>query len=282
LPVEIRVQILSMLCKGSSMRSVSRITGVSINSVSKLLIDAGLACAAFHDVMVRNVAAKAVQRDEIWSFNYAKKKNVKSAKSAPEMAGDIWTWTAIDPDSKLIVTWHVGDRSADTGTSFMSDLKGRLSNKVRLSTDGHRAYQTAVKEVDLDADYDFPGPGRYTPPQCIGSIKQTIQGNPNPDLINTSVAERQNLTMRMSMRHFTRLTNAFSKKLENHCHALALYFYFYNFCRVHKTTGVTPGVGAGLTNRIHKMADIIAAMDVDQAPGARGRYKKQEPTKISN
>jgi IS1 family transposase len=290
LPLETRVQILSMLCEGSSMRSVSRVTGVSINTVSKLLVDAGQACAAFHDAMVRNVSAKAVQCDEIWSFNYAKKKNVKFAKAAPEGAGDVWTWTAIDADSKLIVTWHVGDRSAETGISFMGDLKGRLKNKVQLSTDGHKAYLTAVSEVDFDADYamlikifaaDYAGAGRYSPPTCIGSIKQTIQGNPNPDLINTSFAERQNLTMRMSMRRFTRLTNAFSKKFENHCHALALYFYFYNFCRVHKTTGVTPAVGAGLTNRIHKMADMIAAIDADQAPGARGPYKKQN-AEISN
>jgi IS1 family transposase len=270
LPLETRVQILSMLCEGSSMRSVSRVTGVSINTVSKLLVDAGLACAAFHDKTVRAVPAKAIQCDEIWSFSYAKKKNVKFAKAAPEGAGDVWTWTGIDADSKLIVSWHVGDRSQDTGISFMGDLKARFKNRVQLTTDGHKAYLKAVSEVDLDADYamlvkifanDYAGPGRYSPPKCIGSIKQTIQGNPDPDLINTSFAERQNLTMRMSMRRFTRLTNAFSKKFENHCHALALYFVFYNFCRVHKTTGVTPAMASGLVETVMNMTDVARMID---------------------
>jgi IS1 family transposase len=292
LPLETRVQILSMLCEGSSMRSVSRITGVSINTVSKLLIDAGLACAAFHDAMVRGVAAKAVQCDEIWSFSYAKNKNVKFAKAAPEGAGDVWTWTAIDADSKLIVSWHVGDRSQHTGISFMGDLKARLTNRVQLTTDGHKAYLKAVAEVDFDADYamlvkifatDYAGAGRYSPPKCIGAIKQTIMGNPDPDLINTSFAERQNLTMRMSMRRFTRLTNAFSKKFENHCHALALYFVFYNFCRVHKTLGATPAMAAGLVDRVMHMTDVVGMIDAEAAkvPMVRGTYKKQN-AEISN
>jgi IS1 family transposase len=292
LSLEKRVQILSMLCEGSSMRSISRVCGVSINTVTKLLIDAGTVCAAFHDERVRNVAATKVQCDEIWSFSYAKAKNVRFAKSAPESAGDVWTWTAIDADSKLIVSWHVGDRSADTGTSFMGDLKARLKNKVQLTTDGHKAYLKAVSEVDFDADYamlikifatDYAGPARYSPPKCIGTETQIIKGDPDRSYINTSFAERQNLTMRMSMRRFTRLTNAFSKKFENHCHALALYFYWYNFCRVHKTLGVTPAVGAGITNRIHKMEDIVAVIDADRAPGVRGPYKKRtDEAQISN
>ena len=153
LPPETRALILTMLCEGSSMRSVSRVCGVSINTVTKLLVDAGTACAAFHDEKVRSVAAKAVQCDEIWAFSYAKKKNVKFAKSAPEGAGDVWTWTAIDADSKLIVSWHVGDRSQHTGIAFMGDLKGRLANRVQLTTDGHKAYLKAVEVVDFDADY---------------------------------------------------------------------------------------------------------------------------------
>ena len=273
LPLETRVQILTMLCEGSSMRSISRVCDVSINTVTKLLVDAGAACAAFHDEKVRNVAAKAVQCDEIWAFSYAKKKNVKFAKSAPEGAGDVWTWTAIDADSKLIVSWHVGDRSQYTGISFMGDLKGRLANRVQLTTDGHKAYLKAVEVVDFDADYamlnkifatDAPGPGRYSPPKCIGAIKQPIQGNPDPALINTSFAERQNLTMRMAMRRFTRLTNGFSKKFENHCHALALYFFWYNWVRNHKTLGVTPAMGAGLIQTPLKFTDLLTAMDADE------------------
>ncbi len=274
LPMEKRVQILTMLVEGSSMRSVSRVSGVSINTVTKLLVDAGYACAAFHDEKVRGVKAKAIQCDEIWSFSYAKNKNVKFAKNAPESAGDVWTWTAIDADSKLIVSWHVGDRSQHTGISFMGDLKARLANRVQLTTDGHKAYLKAVDAVDFDADYamlnkifatDFsPGPGRYSPPRCIGAIKNPIMGNPDPALVNTSFAERQNLTMRMAMRRFTRLTNAFSKKFENHCHALALYFFWYNWVRNHKTLGVTPAMAGGLIQTPLKFTDLLTAMDADE------------------
>ena len=273
LPLEKRVQILSLLVEGSSMRSVSRVCGVSINTVTKLLIDAGRMCAAFHDQKVRSVKAKAVQCDEIWSFAYAKQKNVRFAKAAPEGAGDIWTWTAIDADSKLIVSWHVGDRSQHTGISFMGDLKARLANRVQLTTDGHRAYLRAVEEVDFDADYamlnkifatDYEGVGRYSPPKCIGAIKNPIMGNPDPVLVNTSFAERQNLTMRMAMRRFTRLTNAFSKKFENHCHSLALYFFWYNWVRNHKSLGVTPAMAAGLSQTPLKFTDLLTAMDTDE------------------
>jgi IS1 family transposase len=278
LPIETRVQILSMLCEGSSMGSVSRITGVSFNTVVKLLIDAGHACAAFHDVTVRGITAKSIQADEIWSFSYAKQKNVKFAKAALEGAGDVWTWTAIDADSKLIVSWHVGDRSQHTGIAFMGDLKARLANRVQLTTDGHKAYLKAVAVVDFDADYamlnkifatDYAGAGRYSPPKCIGAIKNPIMGNPDPDLINTSFAERQNLT------------NAFSKKFENHCHALALYFVFYNFCRFHKTLGATPAMAAGLVDKVLKMTDVVALIDAREVPAVRGPYKKQN-AEISN
>ena len=290
LPIETRVQILSMLCEGSSMGSVSRITGVSFNTVVKLLIDAGHACAAFHDVTVRGITAKSIQADEIWSFSYAKKKNVKFAKAALEGAGDVWTWTAIDADSKLIVSWHVGDRSQHTGIAFMGDLKARLANRVQLTTDGHKAYLKAVSVVDFDADYamlnkifatDYAGAGRYSPPKCIGAIKNPIMGNPDPDLINTSFAECKNLTMRMSTHRFTRLTNAFSKKFENHCHALALYFVFYNFCRFHKTLGATPAMAAGLVDKVLKMTDVVALIDAREVPAVRGPYKKQN-AEISN
>ncbi len=291
LPLQTRVQILTMLCEGSSMRSISRITGVSINTVTKLLVDAGMACAAFHDATVRNVPAVRVQCDEIWSFAYAKNKNVKFAKAAPEAAGDVWTWTALDADSKLIVSWHVGDRSQHTGISFMADLKARLANRVQLTTDGHKAYLKAVAEVDFDADYamlnkifatDYAGPGRYSPPKCIGAVKEAIMGNPDPQHVSTSFVERQNLTMRMSMRRFTRLTNAFSKKFENHCHALALYFFFYNFCRVHKTLGATPAMASGLVDHVMKMEDAVALIDTRVPNQVRGPYKRRSPEEISN
>jgi IS1 family transposase len=292
LPLEASVQILSMLCEGSCMRSISRITEVSINTVSKLLVDAGMACADFHDATVRGIAAKAVQCDEIWSFSCAKQKNVGFAKAAPEAAGDVWTRTAIDADSKLIVSWHAGDRSTYTGTSFMCDLNARLANRVQLTTDGHKAYLKAVAEVDFDADYamlnkifatDYAGAGPSSSAKRIGAIKNPIMGNPDQALINTSFAERQNLTMRMSMRRFSRLTNAFSKKLANHCHALALYFVFYNFCRVHKTLGVTPAMASGLVDTIMHMRDIVRLIDMaNPVPAVRGLYKKREITKNSN
>jgi IS1 family transposase len=285
LPLEKRVQILTMLVEGSSMRSISRVCDVSINTVTKLLVNAGRVCAEFHDGGVRKVAAKRVQCDEIWSFSYVKNANLKQAKSAPDGAGDIWTWTAIDADSKLIISWHVGDRSANTGLEFMSDLRARLANRVQLTTDGHKAYLTAVDKLDMDADYamlikifgaDYSSPGRYSPPQCIGTHAQTIRGNPDPDYINTSFAERQNLTMRMSMRRFTRLTNAFSKKFENHCHALALYFFWYNWTRQHKAHRLSPAMAAGLTSKLWSMTDLASMVeDAQPKPGKRGPYKKQ-------
>jgi IS1 family transposase len=292
LPLATRVQILTMLVEGSSMRSISRVCDVSINTVAKLLVDSGNACAAFHDDMVRDVKAERVQCDEIWSFNYAKAKNVKHAKAAPEGSGDVWTWTGIDADSKLIISWHVGDRSRHTGTSFMGDLKARVANRIQLTTDGHRAYLRAVAEVDLDADYAMLNkifapdhePGRYSPPQCIGAVKQVIKGDPDPKHISTSFAERQNLTMRMSMRRFTRLTNAFSKKFENHCHALALYFVWYNFCRVHKTLAVTPAMAAEIAPVVLSMANVVTMIDEREGPAKkRGPYKKRgDAAEISN
>ena len=268
------------------MRSISRVCDVSINTVTKLLVDAGQACMAFHDEKVRKVACDSVQCDEIWSFSYAKAKNVREAKQVPEGAGDVWTWTGIDADTKLIISWHVGDRSQDTAIAFMSDLRARLLHKVQLTTDGHKAYLKAVKEVDLDADYamlqkiyardSYTGPARYSPPVVVGVRTEVIKGNPDPKYISTSFVERQNLTMRMQMRRFTRLTNAFSKKFENHCHALALYFFWYNWTRQHKAHRLSPAMAAGLTNKLLSMTDL--AVMVDEAlpkPGKRGPYKKQ-------
>jgi IS1 family transposase len=282
-----RVQILSMLVEGSSMRSISRVVDVSINTVTKLLVDAGKACEEFHDKQVREVKASRVECDEIWSFCYAKAKNVQSAKAAPEEAGDVWTWTALESDSKMIISWLVGGRDAGYATEFMNDLKERLAHRVQLTTDGHRAYLDAVWDA-FGADVDYAqlvkiygepktiGPERtYSPSVCNGARKRSVQGDPEKAHISTSYVERHNLTMRRSMRRFTRLTNAFSKKIENHCHALALYFVFYNFAKIHKSLRVTPAMAAGLSETVWEMEDIIALIDQREVATKRGPYKKR-------
>lgn len=280
-----RSQILSMLVEGSSMRSVSRVCGVSINTVAKLLADAGNACAAFHHEHCRDVKAKRIQCDEIWSFTYAKQKNVAVAKAAPEDAGDTWTWTGIDADSKLIVSWLVGGRDAEYALEFMTDLQSRLANRVQLTTDGHGAYLRAVEETfGIDVDYaqlvklygNAPesAKGRYSPAECTGIKKIRVTGKPVKSDVSTSYVERQNLTMRMSMRRFTRLTNGFSKKLESHCDALALYFYHYNWCRIHKTLRITPAMAAGISQAVLDWNTILNAIDEAYQPKKRGPYKK--------
>jgi IS1 family transposase len=272
LPVAKRVQILSMLVEGSSLRSISRVCGVSINTVTKLLVDAGAVCAAFHADNVKDVKAKRIQCDEIWSFCYAKNKNVPTAKRKDVAYGDVWTWTGLDADSKLIVSWMVGGRDSDYAMGLMDDLRSRLANRVQLTTDGHKAYLEAV-EGAFGGDIDYAmlvkiygatsdsAKGRYSPAECIGARKERIEGNPDPKHISTSYVERQNLTMRMQMRRFTRLTNAFSKKIENHCHSLALYFVWYNWIRIHKTHKLTPAMSAGLTDKLMEMKDIVELMD---------------------
>lgn len=286
LPLSKRVQILAMLCEGSSMRSISRVADVSINTVSKLLVEAGEACLILHDETVRGVKAGRIQCDEIWSFCHAKQKNVAGAKAAPDGAGDVWTWTAIDADTKLIVSYYVGDRSGESAMALMDDLQARLANRVQLTTDGHKAYLEAV-EGAFGGDVDFAqlvklygptitAPGRYSPAECIGAKKVRREGNPDTAHVSTSYVERQNLTMRMSMRRFTRLTNAFSKKLDNHIHALALYFVFYNFTRIHKTLRMSPAMAAGVTDRLWSLDDVIAKIDeLAPAPAKRGPYKKR-------
>lgn len=291
-----RTQILAMLCEGSSMRSISRVADVSINTVSKLLVEAGEACLAIHDEHVRGVKASRIQCDEIWSFCYAKAKNVEAAKAAPDGAGDVWTWTAIDADSKLMVAYFVGDRGAESAMVLMDDLRTRLANRVQLTTDGHSAYLEAVEGAfgaDVDyaqlvklygvADKGRTAEVRYSPMECTGIRKRTVEGRPDGRHISTSHVERMNLSIRMQNRRFTRLTNAFSKKLDNHIHALALYFAFYNFCRIHKSLRMSPAMAAGITDRLWSLEDIVAKIDEAAPPpkarapyGKRGPYKKRD------
>ena len=295
LPLHKRTMILNMMIEGMSMRSISRTVGVSINTVTKLLIEAGDACAAYHDEIVRSVKANHVQCDEIWSFCYAKGKNVKTAKAAPEGAGDVWTWTAIDRDHKMILSYEVGDRSGATAIEFMDDLRARLANRVQLTTDGHKAYLEAVEGAfGGDVDYyamliklygDATGhkghERKYSPAECTGTKKRVIEGCPDKAMVSTSHVERQNLSMRMGMRRFTRLTNGFSKKLENHLHMLSLYFVHYNFVRIHKTLKCTPAMAAGVSNTLHDMEWIVGLIDARApAPKKRGPYKTKK--EISN
>lgn len=276
LPLETRAQILHLLCEGSSMRAISRIVGVSINTVTKLLVDAGFACMAYHDEHVRGIKAKRIQCDEIWAFYGAKDKNVKPEKKGS--AGSIWTWTALDSNSKLICNWYVGGRDADCAGVFMQDLAARLANRVQLTTDGHKAYLQAVDDAfGTDIDYamlvklygesaDHNGPERkYSPGVCIGARKEPIMGRPDKAAVSTSHVERANLSMRMGMRRFTRLTNAHSKKFENHCHAVALYFVYYNFVRINQAVRMSPAMAAGIETRLWEMADIVRITDEFQA-----------------
>jgi len=273
LPVAKRVQILSLLCEGSSMRSISRIVDVSINTVTRELVLAGQACADFHDRTVRKVQARRVQADEIWSFVEMKEKRAKQKAERPANVGDTWTWTGIDAESKLIISWFIGSRDADAAWTFMRDLASRLANRVQLTTDGHRAYLEAVDSAfGTSIDYamlvkQYGNPPataperRYSPAVCLGTERTVIHGRPNPEHISTSYVERQNLTMRMSMRRFTRLTNAFSKKFENHCHMVALYAVWYNFVRIHKTLKVAPAMEAGVSEHLMSLEDVVGIVD---------------------
>ena len=284
LPLETRAQILSMLCEGASMRSVSRLADVSINTVTKLLVQAGEACEAFHDAKVRNVKARRVQCDEIWSFVGSKAKNTPEAKKLAGEAGDVWTWTALDSDSKLIVSWLVGNRNAECASEFMQDVASRLANRVQLTTDGHSPYLGAVEDAfGVDVDYaqlvkiygEAPeGQRRYSPAVCLGAKKNRVVGNPDRAHVSTSHIERSNLTLRMHNRRFTRLTNAFSKKVENHGHMVALYTVWYNFVRMHKTLRMSPAMAAGIEGKLWDMTDVVALIDAREAPAKpRGPYK---------
>ncbi|MGH2508088.1 MAG: IS1 family transposase [Ktedonobacteraceae bacterium] len=288
LPLAKRAQILTLFCEGVSMRSIERIVGCSINTVDKLLRDAGEIALAYHDEHVRGVKATRIQCDEIWSFVHAKAKNAPTSKRAGDPTiGDCWTWTAICADSKLLVSYLVGGRDGEYAKMLMEDLRDRLANRVQLTTDGHKAYLEAV-EGAFGADIDYAmlvklygeppaepeAARRYSPSECVGARKDRITGNPDPDHISTSYTERANLTMRMSMRRFTRLTNAFSKKLENHAHMVALYALWYNFVRIHKTLRTSPAMAAGIESRLWSMEDMVALIDEREerrAPRLRNR-----------
>ena len=261
-----RAQILGMLVEGMSMRATSRLADVSINTVTKLLIDVGQAASDYQDKAFVNLSCKRVQVDEIWAFVGSKQRNTSEAAKALGM-GDVWTWTAIDADTKLIPSWYVGGRDAASGRIFIDDLASRLAHRIQLTSDGHRVYLQAVEAafggvVDyamIVKHYGSAPEGnttRYSPAQCLGVTRGTVSGRPDEKHVSTSFAERSNLTLRMGCRRFTRLTNAFSKKVENHAHAVALHMMFYNFGRVHKTLRVTPAMQAGITDHVWTLEEI--------------------------
>jgi len=271
LDIETRVSILSALVEGVGINATSRMTGVSNNTVLKLLRDIGPACDRYHNEHVRNLKSKRVQADEVWSFVHAKDKNI-SEEQKRFGVGSVWTWTALDADSKLLISYLVGLRDAGYAYEFMTDVASRLSNRVQLTTDGHRAYLDAVEGVfGLDVDYaqlvkiygteQLTGETRYSPPKCLGARPHAITGNPDEDHISTSYVERSNLTMRLMNRRFTRLTLGFSKKIENHIHALALYTFHYNFCKIHKTLRCTPAMAAGVSGKLWEISDIVRLID---------------------
>jgi IS1 family transposase len=266
LPIEERARIIGMLIEGMSLRATSRLADVSINTVTKLLVDVGSAAADYQDRTLRNLRCRRIQCDEIWAFCYAKEKNVPPDKKGLFGYGDVWTWTAIDAETKLVPSFMVGNRDARTARLFIDDLASRLANRVQLTTDGLRVYLTAVERAfGADVDYAMLNKlyastqeeTRYSPAECIGCERKRIMGVPDPAHISTSFVERQNLTMRMGMRRFTRLTNAFSKKVENHAYQVALHFMNYNYCRVHKTLRVTPAMEAGITDHVWSLEDIL-------------------------
>ena len=279
-----RALIVRALVEGNSICSTVRMTDASKNTVAKLLVDLGYACAEYQNRALRNLPCNRIQVDEIWSFCYAKEKNVPQDRKGRFGFGDVWTWVALDADTKLVPCWLIGDRSADSASLLMCDLASRLRYRVQLTTDGHKAYLTAVEEA-FGADVNFSqlvkiyGSGsevdtKYSPGECIGTKRERIMGDPNPRHISTSFVERQNLTMRMSMRRFTRLTNAFSKKIENHAAAVAVFYMYYNFARIHQTLRVTPAMAAGVTDHVWELEEIIRLIP-DRKPGKRGPYRKR-------
>ena len=264
---ERRARVITCLVEGNSIRATVGITGVAKNTVVKLLAEVGQACAEYQNKVLRNLSCKRIQCDEIWSFCYVKEKNLPEKPRGEFGYGDVWTWTALCAETKLVPCWLIGGRSARYANHFISDLASRLANRVQLTTDGHRVYLDAVERAfGSSVDYamlvklygnDSEKEVRYDPADCIGAIETSIIGTPDRRRISTSFVERRNLTMRMQMRRLTRLTNGFSKKVENHCHAVALYFMYYNFCRIHQTLRVTPAMEAGVSDHVWDMIEVV-------------------------
>ena len=265
-----RAQIVSALVEGNSVRATCRMTGAAKRTVLRLLVDLGAACRRYHDAHVCEVRSRRIQCDEIWAFVFAKDKNLSEEERREFRIGSVWTWTAIDADSKLVISYLVGARDAGYAHEFMQDVSSRLAHRVQLTTDGLKAYLMATEDAfGADVDYamlvklygaEAEGPARYSPAKCLGTVTGTVSGNPDPAHVSTSYVERQNLTMRMGMRRFTRLTNAFSKKVENPEHAVALHFMHYNFCRVHQTLRVTPAMAAGLADHVWELDELVALL----------------------
>jgi len=285
LTTERRKQILSCLVEGNSIRATVRMTGASKNTIVKLLADIGTACRAYQDEHLRGLTCKRVQCDEIWSFVHAKAKNVPAEKKGQFGCGDVWTWVALDADSKLAINWAIGNRDANTAEAFMHDLADRMTHRIQLTTDGYGPYIEAV-EGAFGASVDYArlvkmygaapdGEKRYSPSKFVSAKKQRVTGDPDKGKVSTSYVERQNLTMRMSMRRFTRLTNGFSKKVQNLEHAVSLHFMHYNFCRVHQSLRVTPAMEAGVTDHVWRLEEVIALMEPTEKPTKRGPYKKK-------
>jgi IS1 family transposase len=285
LPIDDQIRIVAALVEGNSIRATSRMTGIACNTIAKLLVDLGTACMKFHDAHVRNVRVRRLQCDEIWAYIGAKAKNVSVEKKEVGW-GDVWTWVGIDADTKLVVSYLVGGRGADWAMDFMKDCAARIRGRVQVTTDGHKAYISAVEDsFGADVDYaqlqkiygsSLENETRYSPATCIGCDMKVVSGNPDPKHVSTSYVERQNLTMRMHMRRFTSLTNRFSKKLDNHGYAVALHFMYCNYVRIHQTLRVTPAMDAGLADHAWTVQELVEmgekAMPV---PSKRGPYKKR-------
>lgn len=275
LSTEDRAKVVAALVEGNSLRATSRITGIARMTVEKLLRDLGAACQQFHDETVRNLNTKHVQADEIWAFCYAKRRTVQNDPTILERnpeAGDVWTWTAIDADSKLMISWLVGDRQPRTAYAFMQDVASRVKDRVQVTTDGLHAYAPAIEgafgdDVDyatLTKIYHAQSDQRYSPPRLKSSIRATLKGQPDAGHISTSFVERSNLTMRMHMRRFTRLTNGFSKKVSMHEASVALHFTYYNFCKVHGSLRVTPAMEAGISDHVWEIEELVSLLDGQQ------------------